>query len=233
MKLGRRPSFKRTTSMLQYPSPETIVIFYYEWSWAEGTASKGQVQCSNIQVQQQSWFQSFVIRNEVGPQAQLHKDKSNGPTSKSRNDNDLLLKMKLGLNKSNAPTSESRSKYDLLLKMKLGRRPSFKRTSPMLQHPSPEQIIISYEEWRWAEGPASKGQVQWPIIHAQKQSWFVICIKNEAESEAQGPKDKPNAPASKSRNNNTFLFRMKLGRRHGFKEGSPMLQHRSPETRMM
>ena len=174
MKLGRRPSFKRTTSMLQYPSPETIVIFYYEWSWAEGTASKGQVQCSNIQVQQQSWFQSFVIRNEVGPQAQLHKDKSNGPTSKSRNDNDLLLKMKLGLNKSNAPTSESRSKHDLLLKMKLGRRPSFKRTSAMLQH-TKSSINHNWSVLRMKLGRRPSFKRPSPMAHHPSPETIMIC----------------------------------------------------------
>ena len=42
-------------------------------------------------------------------QAQLHQDKSNGPTSKSRNNNELLLKMKLDTDKSNATTSKSRN----------------------------------------------------------------------------------------------------------------------------
>ena len=137
---------------------------------------KRQVQCSNIQVQKQS---RFLIKNEAGPKAQLQKDKSSAPTSKSRNDNDFLLKMKLGRrpsfkrtspmlqhpspetimisywrwsraegsaskDKSNAPTSKSRNNHDFSLKMKLGRRPSFKRTSPVLQHPSPETITISY-----------------------------------------------------------------------------------------
>ena len=80
---------------------------------------------------------------------------------------DLLLKMELGrrpsfkrTSESNAPTSKSRNNSDFLSKMKLGRRPSFKRTSPMLQYPRPETIMISYQKWSWAEGPASKGQVQ-------------------------------------------------------------------------
>ena len=44
--------------------------------------------------------------------------------------------------KSNAPTSESRNNDDFLLRVKLGQRPSFKRTSPMLRHPGWETIII-------------------------------------------------------------------------------------------
>ena len=40
--------------MLQHPSPETIAISNQKWSWAEGPASKGQDQCSNIQVQKQA-----------------------------------------------------------------------------------------------------------------------------------------------------------------------------------
>ena len=44
--------------------------------------------------------------------------------------------------KSNAPTSESRNNDNFLLRVKLGQRPSIKRTSPMLRHPGPETIII-------------------------------------------------------------------------------------------
>ena len=63
MKLGRKPSF--TSPMLQH----------------------AQVQCSYIQVQKQYWF---LIKNEAGPKAQLQKDKSNAPTSKSRDNNDFF-----------------------------------------------------------------------------------------------------------------------------------------------
>ena len=94
---------------------------------------KGQVRCSNIRVQKQLWF---VFKNEAGPQAELQDDKSSGPTSKSQNNNELLLNMKLDLDKSND--------HNALLRMKLGRRSSFKRTGSMLQRPSPETITICY-----------------------------------------------------------------------------------------
>jgi len=87
MNIGLERSLKRTSSMSQHQSPETIIL---------------------------------GIKNEGGPKAQLQTDESNAPTCKSRNTNDLLLEVKLGC------------------------RPSFKGTSPMLQHPSPETLIISY-----------------------------------------------------------------------------------------
>ena len=53
--------------------------------------------------------------------------------------------------KSNAPTSKSRNNNDFASKMKLDRRPSFKRTSPMLQHPNPKtslnHLTTSVYEW--------------------------------------------------------------------------------------
>ena len=36
MKLGRRPSFKMTSPALHHPSPETIIICHYAWSWRSG-----------------------------------------------------------------------------------------------------------------------------------------------------------------------------------------------------
>ena len=140
MKLGRRPSFKRTSPMLQHPSPATMTISYQKWSWAEGPASQGQVQCSNIH-------------------------KSNAPTSKSRNNNDFLSKMTLG------------------------RRPSFKRTSPTLQHPSPK-TSLNQQTMSVYERPAS--MKNW----RQKQCYrrTVPSIVKEFENEVS------NVPSPKSRN---------------------------------
>ena len=77
-----------------------------------------------------------MFKNEAGPQAELQDDKSSGPTSKSQNNNELLLNMKLDLDKFND--------HNALLRMKLGRRSSFKVTIPGFHHPSPETIIICH-----------------------------------------------------------------------------------------
>ena len=70
--------------------------------------------------------------------------------------------------KSNARVSKSRNKHNFLLRMKLGRRPSFQKTSSML-------------EW----------QVQRPSFQVQTQTQFLI--RNEAGPKAQLQKDKSNA----------------------------------------
>ena len=162
MKLGRRPSFKMTspvphhpspetmiicdyewswrtalkTSSLRphHPSPETIMICHWEWSWAAGPAYKRQVQCPIIQVQRES---EFVIRKEAGPKAQLQDDKSSAPSSKPGKNHNLSIRLKLKdrlqNSKSKAPSSKSRNNHNLSL-----------TTRPMPHHPSPETIIICY-----------------------------------------------------------------------------------------
>ena len=152
MKLSRRPSFKRTSPMLQYPRPETIMISYQKWSWAEGPASKGQVQCFNTKSRNDndSW-----LRVKLGRRPSF---KRTSPMLQNPSQATALISYQTwswaetpasqvqcsNMHKSNAPTSKSRNNIDFLLKMKLGRRPSFKKTSPMPQHPSPETIMISF-----------------------------------------------------------------------------------------
>ena len=156
------------------------------------------------------------MKDEAGPKARLQKDKSNAPTSKSRNNNDFLLKMKLG------------------------RRPGFKRTSPMLPHSSLEtssnqQTISVYERpasmktwrvetmlsqdcsrdcqgiWKWrVQRPITQVQKHYDLLLTMKlgrrpsfkRARFVIKI---AGPQTQLQKDKSNAPASKSGINNDFL----------------------------
>ena len=132
MKLGRRPSFKLTSPTSTIKSTSNMCSraarFYKELTFRINAiarlfprlprASKmiEKVKCSDIQVQKQSWF---LIKNEAGPKAQLQKDKSNAPTSKSRNNNDVLLKMKLG------------------------RRPSFKMTRPTSRNQVHKQYVFT------------------------------------------------------------------------------------------
>ena len=124
MKLGRRPSFQRTSSMLQHPRLEAIIISYHEWSWEGGPASKGQVQYSSIQVQ------------KVG-----------------------------------------RNNHNVRQKMKLGPRPSFKGTSSMLQHPSPETRMTCYQKWSLAAGPVSKDKFNAPTSESRKYHHFLLRMK--------------------------------------------------------
>ena len=167
IKLGRRPSFKRTRPMLQHPSPET--------SFNQQTISV---------------YERPASMKKWRPETMLSQDCSLDcrGTRKWR---------------VQCPIPQVQKHYNLLLKMELGRRPSFKRTSPMLF--------------------SLKRQVQCSNIRVQNQWWFLV--KSEAGPKAQLQKDKSNAPTSKSRNNNDFLSKMKLGRRPSFKRTSPMLQH--------
>ena len=106
MKLGRRPSFKMTSLTLVW-----------------------QVQCPSIQVQKQS---QFLIKNEVGPKAQLQGSKSDaGVTSPA----------------SQHPSPET---VFFLIKKQAGPKAQPQNdksnagvTSPMSQHSIPETIIIS------------------------------------------------------------------------------------------
>ena len=99
---------KITFPVFLHPSPTTC---YEKWSWAAGLASKWRVQSSKVKSTNNESLQAARLTKKLrknaiarlfphlaGPKAQLHKDKSNAPTS----------------------------------------------TSPMLRHPSPETIMISY-----------------------------------------------------------------------------------------
>ena len=152
MKLGRRPGFKRTSPMLRRLSPETIMISYQKWSWAEGPASKGQVQCFNTKSRNanDSWLKMKLGRRPSFKRTSPMLQNPSPATTLISYQKWSWAEASQGqvqcsnMHKSNAPTSKSRNNTDFLLKMKLGRRPSFKRTSPMLRHPSPETIMISY-----------------------------------------------------------------------------------------
>ena len=110
MKLGRRPSFKRTRPMLQHPSPET--------SFNQQTISVYERPAS-----MKNWRPETMLSQDCSLDCQ-------------------------GIRKwrVQCPIPQVQKHYDLLLKMELGRRPSFKRTSPMLSH----------WEWSWATCPASE-----------------------------------------------------------------------------
>ena len=136
---------KLTSPMSPHPSPERIIICCLEWSWAEGPASRWQVQRSIIQVRNQS---NHYLSLCVKLKEPLQNSRSNSPSFESRNNHDLSLGMKLEAqrqnNKSNASSYKSGNNHNLSLGMKLGRRPSFKMKSPAPHHPSPETIIISH-----------------------------------------------------------------------------------------
>ena len=143
----------------------------------------------------ETWW--FVIKNEAGPQAKLRKDKSNAFSFR------FVIKIagpqtQLQKDKSNAPTSKSRNNNEFLLKMKLGRRPGFKTTSPMLPHPSLEthsnqQTMPVYERpasmknWRLEPMLSQdcsrdcqgiwKWRVQRPITQVQKHYDLLLTMK--------------------------------------------------------
>ena len=175
MKLGNRPKLKRTSSMLQHPRLEAIIIPYQEWSWEGGPASRGQVQYSSIQVQKVGRNNHNVRQKmKLGPRPSFKGTRSmlQHPSPETRMTCYQKWSWAAGpasKDKFNAPTSKSRKDHHFLLRVKPGRRPSFQRTSPMFQHPSPETIMICAQKWSWAAGPASRRQVQWPIIQVQKQ----------------------------------------------------------------
>ena len=79
MKLGGRPSSEVTSPMPEQPSPGTISISYYEWSWAESPASKWRVQCR--------WPEGPAFKRQV----QCWSNKSNVPAPKSSNKHNFLL----------------------------------------------------------------------------------------------------------------------------------------------
>ena len=134
MKLGRRPSFKMTSPMLQW-----------------------QVHFQNMQIQKQVYFN---IKNEAGPKTQLQRGKSNAQTSNSRNNSyyysSSSLRMKLGGWPSAKMTVQCPSiqiqNHNLQWRMKLGRRPSFEMPTSMLWFASPETIVMCHSEWSWDEG---------------------------------------------------------------------------------
>ena len=106
--------------------------------------------------------------------------------------------------------------------MKLDRRPSFKMTSPVPHHPSPETIMICDYEWSWRTG------LKTPSPRAHHPSPETIMLCHEEWSCAAGPpqNDKSNAPSE----NHNLSLGMKLGRRPSFEMTSPALHHPSPET---
>ena len=180
MKLGRRPSFKRTRPMLQHPSPETIfnqqTISVYERpasmkNWRPETMlsqdcsldcqgiRKWRVQRSIIQVQK---HYDFSLKTKLGRRPSFKRTSPMlSPPSPETSSNQQTISV------YEQPASMKNWRLETMLSQDCS---GFKRTSPMLRHPSTETIMISYWKWSWAEGPASKGQAQCSHIQVWKQA---------------------------------------------------------------